>query len=157
LRGLSSRGPTKLLPQALRAIIDSSARSLKPEILSDLQEMSLKLLCNTPLRLTNQYSRHRVRNRQTRPALQPKPLAAGVDFENHMTAVGRKDKVGGAVVEAELRHHREQTLLDLRRKRVLIPVVNQADAIPAPIDFRRGRALRIDRRREHPSPDDCGA
>lgn len=87
-------------------------------------------------------------------ALQPEELPHGVHLEEHVPTVGRDDEVAGGVVEPELADEGEQLVLHVGRQRIGPPGLEQADAVPPPVERGLVAALGVDRRREHALPDD---
>jgi hypothetical protein len=95
-------------------------------------------------RASQEHIRQGLDDGQARRALEPEELAARVDLEEHVPAVGGDDEVGGGVVEPEPLREPQQAALDALRQGVGLPRVEERHAFFAPIEPRAREHLRID-------------
>ena len=65
---------------------------------------------------------------------QPEELADRVDLKKDVVAIGGEDQICCAVVESQEPHELQKPFLDLGRKLMRLPLIDESKTITAPID-----------------------
>jgi hypothetical protein len=73
-----------------------------------------------------------------------------------VTTIGGEDEICCAIVETQETHELQKSFLDLDRKLIRFPLIDESKTVTAPIDAGFLGTLGIDGSGEHPVSDDCG-